>query len=156
MMRQMARIYLETSFVSACVATRTDISSVYRKQASLTWWNESSREHDLFISTEVARELSDPAYPRRVQALEMLRDITLLELTPEAIDLARILIREKVMPAPELGDAAHVAIATLAGIEYMVSWNVRHLANINKVAHLNRVCAAQGYTPPQIVIPEVL
>ncbi len=152
----MASVYLETSFVSACVTTRTDVSSAYRRHASLIWWNGNSREHDLFISTEVVRELSDPAYPQRVQAMELIRNIALLELTPEAIDFARILIREKVMPAPALGDAAHVAIATLARIEYMVSWNVKHLANVNKVAHLSRVCAAQGRIPPQIITPEVL
>ncbi|HEV2294263.1 MAG TPA: hypothetical protein VGR35_10425 [Tepidisphaeraceae bacterium] len=152
----MARVYLETSFISACVSTRTDVSSLYRKQESLSWWADRSREHALFISSEVARELSHPAYPRREQAMKMIEEVPVLELTPAAMEFARVLVIEKVMPAPELGDAAHVAIATLAGIEYMVSWNVRHLANIKKVAHLNRVCAAHGHTPPRIVTPEMM
>ena len=61
------------------------------------------------------------------------------------------------MPGPEaLGDAAHVAIATVNGIQYLLTWNVRHLANVNKVEHLRRILGREGYDAPQIVTPELL
>lgn len=61
--------YLETSFGSAWVTTRTDAASVYRQAASLEWWDSQARRHELFVSDEVIVELSDPAYPGSVAAL---------------------------------------------------------------------------------------
>lgn len=60
------------------------------------------------------------------------------------------------MPAPVAGDAVHVAVACVHGLEYILSWNVRHLANPNKVAHLRAVCTRAGYAPPAIVTPDLL
>lgn len=56
----------------------------------------------------------------------------------------------------EEGDALHVAAATVHRVEYMLSWNVRHLANLNKVKHLAEVCRRAGYVPPIIVTPDLL
>jgi hypothetical protein len=69
--------------------------------------------------------------------------------------LARILLREKAMPGPEeSGDAMHVAVATVHAVDVVLSWNVRHLANRNKTAHLREVCRRVGYVPPEIVTPD--
>ena len=68
---------------------------------------------------------------------------------------AVILVREKAMPGPEeSGDAMHVAVATVHRMDVMLSWNVRHLANRNKTAHLREVCRRVGYLPPEIVTPD--
>ena len=61
------------------------------------------------------------------------------------------------MPSPaEEGDALHVAAAAVHAVEYMLSWNVKHLANLNKVKHLREVCRRAGYVPPTIVTPDLL
>lgn len=83
-------------------------------------------------------------------ALNFVRDVEVLQLTDDISEFARLLVKKKVMPAPDVGDALHVAIATLSGIDYMLSWNVRHLANINKVAHLTKVCHEQGWVAPKM------
>jgi len=44
----MGRVYLETSFASACVTDRTDPASLYRRQASREWWSLQARRHDCF------------------------------------------------------------------------------------------------------------
>jgi hypothetical protein len=66
------------------------------------------------------------------------------------------LVREKVMPAPVAGDAIHVAVATIYGADYILSWNVRHLANPSKTRHLQAICLRAGLVPPQIVTPDML
>jgi hypothetical protein len=147
---------LETSFVSACVTTRTDISSLYRRQVSAEWWQTQRQRHELFVSAEVRDELSDPDYPLCSQALELIQGVPLLAMTEDVAGLARLLVRDKVMPAPVAGDAVHVASATVWAMDYMLSWNVRHLANINKVEHLRRVCRRVGYAPPLILTPDLL
>jgi hypothetical protein len=107
------KVYLETSFVSACVTTRVDASSVHRKRESLEWW-----------VSELLIELGNPAYPSRSQAIAFLREVPVLPIDDETLGLARILIDEQVMPQPLGGDAVHVAAATLARAEYILSWNV--------------------------------
>ena len=149
-------VYLETSFLSACVTDRTDPASVYRRELSREWWSVQARRYDLFISAEVVAELSHADYPCREAALEFIAALPLLPVTDEVRGLAELLVREKVMPAPVAGDALHVAVATVHETDYMLSWNVRHLANPSKTAHLRRICLRAGMTPPQIVTPELL
>jgi hypothetical protein len=149
----MARVYLETSFFSACVTDRTDIESLYWKQESLGWLQTQSRKHSLFVSGEVLAELGHPSYLLRRDALAFLAGIPVLEVTSEVLGLAHVLIREKVMPGPLEGDAVHVAVATYHRMDYLLTWNVKHLANPNKRMHLSKICLRVGLAPPEIVTP---
>jgi hypothetical protein len=151
------RVYLETSFFSACVWTRTDTKSLYWQQQSRLWWSEQRHFYELFHSAEVLRELADPQFKNREEALALATEPQLLELNDKVFILARLLVQEKVMPGPEDGgDAVHVAVATVFGIDFVVTWNQRHLANRNKIPHLREVCRRAGYTPPDIATPEEL
>ncbi len=153
----MAKIYLETSFFSACVSTRTDPASLSRRQESQTWWTMQRHQHNLFISAEVIAELSNPTYPNREKALMMTVGISLLPIDALALGFAKILVKERVMPGPaESGDALHVAVATVHTMKHILSWNVRHMANVNKVEHLSKICLRIGYLPPSIITPDVL
>ncbi len=152
----MAAVYLETSFISACVTDRNDPASVYRHQASLEWWNGPRLRYDVSVSPEVLAELSHPAFKRREAALEFVRDVLVLPITDEIRGVARILVVERLMPSPVAGDAIHLAVAAVNRIEYMLSWNVRHLANPNKVEHLRQICRRIGLVPPLIVTPDML
>lgn len=86
----------------------------------------------------------------------MLQDVSFIDLNAEVGVLANILVREFVMPSPaNQGDAVHVAACCIHGIEVILSWNVRHLANLNKMVHLRRVCERLGLEAPIIVTPEM-
>jgi hypothetical protein len=74
----------------------------------------------------------------------------------DVLGFAEVLVREKVMPGPAAGDAVHVAAATVHGVEYVVTWNVRHLANPSKTEHLRIVCLRSGFISPRIVTPDLL
>jgi|SRR5882672_4728399 len=152
----MASVYLETSFVSAHVSNRSDTASVYRRDVSQDWWLNQSNRHKLYVSDEVLVELSDRRFPHRDAALDLIKDLPILTTTPEVAGLASILVQQRVMPGPLRGDAFHVATAALAGIEYILSWNVRHLANPNKTQHLMKVCLSVGVVAPRIVTPDLL
>ncbi len=153
----MARVYLETSFVSASVTDRTDVASVYRRDASVEWWGSQRPSHDVFASLEVVRELEAPGFRRRDEALGLLAGVELLGIDRTVLGLARLLVSELVMPGPAAGgDAMHVAIATIHRMDYLLTWNVRHLANPNKLAHLRQLCVRVGVVPPQIVTPDLL
>jgi len=153
----MSKVYLETSFFSACVWDRQDPRSLTRQDESRRWWVQQRRLHELTISAEVIRELSDPTFRNREQALALTSEASQLPLTDDVLGLAAILVRERVMPGPaEQGDAIHVAVSVVHGIDYLLTWNVRHLANPNKLAHLRTVCLRAGFVTPGLITPEAL
>lgn len=152
----MARVYLETSFASAMVTDRADPGSLFRKDRSIAWWNLQARRHQLIVSVEVLAELSDPEFRRGPDAIAMIQDVDVVEITDEVLHVAVVLVAEYVMPGPVAGDAIHVAAAAVSGADYLLSWNVRHLANPNKIRHLTVVCRRLALTPPQIVTPDSL
>ena len=149
----MALVYLETSFFSACVTQRQDVESLFWRQESLGWLKTQGHLHDLRISPEVLAELSQPSYAQRKDALEFVAGIRVLDVTPEVLGLARVLVNEKVMPGPLEGDAVHVATAIFHRMDYLLTWNVKHLANPNKRTHLLTVCMRAGFVSPAIVTP---
>ena len=78
---------------------------------------------------------------------------TLLEVTDEMEDLAAAYLRQGVVPPKYADDATHVAVCTVARLQYLVSWNFRHLVNVQREAGFNAVNLLQGYPPIRIVNP---
>ena len=153
----MSKVYLETSFFSLCVSTRTGIKEQGWKASSIEWWQTQARKHELFISPEVIRELSAPEFPNGPLALQLVRGLAILDLTLEVVELAELFVQEKVMPGPAFqGDALHVAAATFHAMDYILTWNVKHLANPNKRRHLAILCARLGLVPPILMTPDLL
>jgi hypothetical protein len=154
-----AKVYLETSFFSECVTARTGAIDLGRRATSLNWWTSFAGAFDLFVSDEVVRELSDSDFPAplRESALAMLNGLRVLELNAQVASLAELLVRERVMPGPAVvGDAVRVAVSVLNRMDYLLTWNQRHLANPNKRTHLTVICARMNLQAPQIVTPDLL
>ena len=87
----------------------------------------------------------------------MLIGLRSLNIESEAVALAEALVDQRVMPGPAVqGDALHVAVSAVHGIDYLLTWNQKHLANPNKRTHLSVVCARFNLQPPQIVTPDLL
>jgi hypothetical protein len=152
-----AKVYLETSFFSAMVSRRTDPRTAGWRVTSRDWWANQTHHHDLFISAEVVRELSAPDFPDSDDALALLGGLAALDLTDEVIDLAGLLVSERLMPGPATGgDAFHIACAIIHRMDYVLTWNVKHLANPNKRTHLGIVCMRLGLSVPTLVTPDLL
>jgi|HubBroStandDraft_6_1064221.scaffolds.fasta_scaffold187122_1 predicted nucleic acid-binding protein len=79
-----------------------------------------------------------------------------LERTAEAEELAQAYLEQKVVPLDYDDDARHVAVCTVARIEYLVSWNFKHLANVRRESGFNAVNILQGYPALRIVAPTFL
>jgi hypothetical protein len=90
------------------------------------------------------------------ERLEVLKTMTLLETSDEALDLAKELIQAGALPAKAADDALHIAVAAMNGIPYLLTWNCRHLANATMRPMIENVCAAKGVKAPIICTPEEL
>jgi hypothetical protein len=92
-----------------------------------------------------------------VEAIERVRP-TLLEVTPNAVELAQFYIDSGILPPKKRDDALHVAIATIEEMDVLVSWNHRHIANVRKTEQYRGANLLRGYAlTPLILTPlEVL
>lgn len=88
--------------------------------------------------------------------LDVLNGLKLLEVSADALALARWLVESGSVPKEAADDAMHLAIAVVNGVEYLVTWNCRHLANATRRAQIEAAIRATGYEPPIICTPEEL
>ena len=87
---------------------------------------------------------------KRQQAL---KNCGFLDITPEAVELAGRFIEQKAIPKQAVEDALHVAVATVSGMDYLLTWNFKHIANAAMRANVELVCRLNGYEPPVICSP---
>ncbi len=80
----------------------------------------------------------------------------MLEIVEEAYDLAAALILQGALPPPAENDATHIALAAVHGIDYLLTWNCRHLDNAETKPIVRSVCVTRGYTCAEICTPEEL
>jgi hypothetical protein len=151
-----ARVYIETTIPSAYVSTRTDASSIHRRDLTRMWWTDQVTQYDVWISEAVVLELSQGDWPGKAAALEFVEPLPRVAVTEEAINVARRYVRERLVPADLQGDALHLALACLHEFDFLLTWNIRHLANPNKLAHLAVINRRLGILTPQVVTPEML
>lgn len=88
--------------------------------------------------------------------MRALKAVTLLDATSDAEDLDRKLLDHGALPRRADDDAPHIAIAVTNGVDYLITWNFRHIANAALRARIERVCRQSGYEPPVICTPNQL
>ena len=79
-----------------------------------------------------------------------LKNIQLLAITEEAADLAGQLVTRGAIPSKAIEDALHIAIAAVNGMDYLVTWNFKHIANATMRVNIDTICRQAGYEPPVI------
>lgn len=152
------RIYLETTIPSYLVARESrDPVMAGHQQTTHEWWATCQERFDLYISQFVLDEVSlgDPLAAR--ERLDVIKDMTELDITPPRVtELAAALIAEGAVPAIAKTDALHIAVATVHGMDFLVTWNLRHIANAVSEPLIREVCVRHGWRCPEICTPEQL
>jgi hypothetical protein len=150
------RVYVETTIPSAYVSTRTDATSVHRRELTRAWWADQGPRYDVSTSEAVVLELAQGNWPGKAVALELVEPLQRVAVTEEAANVARRYVQERLVPANLQGDALHLAMACVHEFDFLLTWNIRHLANPNKMAHLTVINRGLGLLTPQVVTPEML
>lgn len=148
----MPSIYLETSVIGAYL----DKGESFRRDLTIRWWEHEMRNYRAYISPLVERELERTREPYRRSYLALIRDLPRLEVSDEAAILADGYVARGIFQRKYLGDAVHVALASLHKIDYLVTWNFGHLANVQRQARVKLFNTAAGFFVPEIVTPEFL
>lgn len=151
------RVYLETTIPSYLTAWPSPQAVMAgHQQTTKEWWDTQREDFELFASQFVIDEasLGDPDAARR--RLEALANVPLLDLSEEVYSLANGLVRRVPLPAKAAADSLHIAIATVNGMDYLLTWNCTHIANATLRGRIEMICRDCGYEPPVICTPEEL
>jgi predicted nucleic acid-binding protein len=139
-------VYVETSISSYLTARPSrDVRAAAWQQLTAQWWDEARANYDLFTSelTVVEASAGNPeAAERRLQSM---KEIPELEIDEEVQRLAERLIAEGGVPAAAQADALHIAVAAVHRIDYLLTWNCRHIDNAEKKPIIRAICVKAGY-----------
>jgi hypothetical protein len=152
-----SKVYLETTVVSYLTARPSrDLVVAAHQQITQDWWTNRRSDFDLYASQLVIQEASGGDAQMAQSRLAALDQIPLLGVSKEATSLARLLVKKGPIPEKAAVDALHIAIATTHGMDYLLTWNCKHIANAEMQGGVGGICRASGYEPPVICTPEEL
>jgi len=152
-----SRLYLETTVPSYLTSRPSrDLIIAGHQQVTREWWENRRDSFQLYLSQLVIDEASagDPAAAR--DRLKTLKDIPLLDISPEVAELASHILASGKLPRKAAADAAHIAIAAVHGMDFLVTWNCVHIANATNARAIAAACRELGYDCPVICTPEEL
>jgi predicted nucleic acid-binding protein len=151
-----AKVYLETTVVSYLTARQARDPIVVAHQAvTHRWWRRRKR-FDLYCSQIVVREAAEGDAHAAQRRIAVLKGVPALEINDAVKALAAAVAEASALPKKATEDALHIALATVHGMDYLLTWNCKHIAN----AEIRNVVAAvaydHGYGVPVICTPEEL
>jgi predicted nucleic acid-binding protein len=110
----------------------------------------------LYISELVFREARAGDKEESKKRLQIITPLPRLAATEHVLELARKILAEKVLPPKATDDAFHIAIAAVHRMEYLLTWNCKHIANAHIQRALRRIIQQQRYESPVMCTPEEL
>ncbi|RKU23335.1 hypothetical protein C6503_02970 [Candidatus Poribacteria bacterium] len=148
------RVYIEPTVVSHLVARPSnDPILASWQRASLRLWEDYADKFEFVISDVVIAEIQRGDPTAAQQRLAVVAPLTVLEISPEMDMLVEKLLDSGAVPRNARPDAQHIAIATGHGVDYLVSWNHKHIVNENKREHIKQICQEAGFQSITICTP---
>ncbi|MGG6266784.1 type II toxin-antitoxin system VapC family toxin [Leptolyngbya sp. AN03gr2] len=147
-------VYIETSILGYLTARPSrDIVVSANIQITREWWDTRRSDFQLYSSQAVVRETSQGDAEIASERLEILRDFSLLDLNQSVLDLAEQFLGRSNLPAKADVDAVHIAAATVHGMDYLLTWNCKHIANAQIQGKLAEISLDFGYELPILCTP---
>ncbi|MEK6690400.1 MAG: hypothetical protein AABY78_03740 [Nitrospirota bacterium] len=139
------QLYIETSVWNFCFAD----DAPEKKEITLRFFDKIKKgEYKIFISDVVIEEIGRAGERKRHLLLNIIKEFkpNRLMINEEVVELAEKYISEGIFPAEKIEDAIHAAVATIFEIDALISWNLKHLANLKKMEMINGINMKEGYS----------
>jgi predicted nucleic acid-binding protein len=150
-------IYLETTVVSYYTSKPSrDIIVLAHQEITWEWWPNAIARFDVFISEVVVEEAGLGNSEAAERRLKVLKDFPHLKLNDKVEEMAKVYMEKLEIPEKSFRDAAHLAVASVHNIDYLVTWNCTHLANGEVIKRLMKINESFGIHTPIICTPEEL
>ena len=148
------RVYVETSVVSYLTARPSrDLVIAAHQEVTREWWQNQRSGFELFYSEAVRNEASVGDGQAAALRLAVLDDMQSLEIPLQALDLAKALVLATALPAKAQDDALHIAIAAFEKMDFVLTWNFKHIANAQSAVKVRQVCESFGQPCPVLCSP---
>lgn len=152
----MSAIYIETTIFGYLTArSANDVIFLARQELTRRWWDERRMEYELYVSQFVLDEASAGDATAAAERMSLLHGLQILDSGHPDVDrLADLLIDRHLLPSNARTDAQHVAVATVFGVDYLITWNCKHIANADRLPLIYSTLRGEGFDPPLIITPE--
>jgi len=147
-------VYIETSIPSYLTARPSrDVRAAAWQEITTEWWDSARQDYEIFTSELTIIEASAGNQEAAERRLLVLLEIPELKIDEEVQELAELLILKGGIPTSAEADALHVAVAAVHRIDYLLTWNCRHIDNAKNKPIIRAICIAAGYPYPEICTP---
>ena len=151
------RVYLETTIVSYLMARPSrDLILAAHQAVTRQWWEERREDFDVYVSQLVLDEAGRGDAGAAGRRVDLLQGVPRLQVSNEAIAMAKALVAAHALPRQGAEDALHIAVATVHGMDYLLTWNCKHIANAELVPAIRGTIERHGYDAPTICTPDEL
>ena len=153
----METVYIETTILSYLVSRPSrDIIVAARQELTREWWAVAKPSYECLISQIVLDEISagDPVHASK--RLQRADELPVLALNEECTVLAGQYLDKGYVPKDEIRDALHIAVAVTWKVDYLLTWNCKHIANGHALRQLRKFSESKGYEFPHVCTPEEL
>ncbi|NJK53220.1 MAG: type II toxin-antitoxin system VapC family toxin [Leptolyngbyaceae cyanobacterium SU_3_3] len=147
-------VYIETSILGYLTARPSrDIVVAANIEVTREWWETRRSAFQLYSSQAVVKETSQGDTEIASRRLEIIRNLALLDLNQSVLDLAEQFLERSSLPSKADVDAVHIAAATVHGMDYLLTWNCKHIANAQIQRKLAEISLDLGYQLPILCTP---
>jgi hypothetical protein len=147
-------VYVETSVISYLTARpSSNLLAAAWQKATNDWWDTQRNRFSLFASEIVIEEAAKGDAKAADLRLNALKEIPLLEITDSVLVFSKILINEGAIPPKAIDDSLHIALSVVHEVDYLLTWNFRHIDNAETKPVIRKLCLNNGYQYPEICTP---
>ncbi len=151
------KLYLETTIPSYLTSRPSrDLVVAAKQQVTRQWWEQRRHEFDVCVSQFVIDEASAGDVVLASARLQVIKGLPLLDVLPEVAESAGSIRELGFIPERAGADATHIAIAAVHGVDFLLTWNCRHIANAAIARRVVRACESHGFECPVICTPDEL
>lgn len=147
-------VYIETSILGYLTARPSrDLVVAANIEVTREWWDTRRNNFQLYTSQAVVKETSQGDVEIASQRIRIIRNLALLDLNQFVLNLAEQFLERSSLPAKADIDAVHIAAATVHGMDYLLTWNCKHIANAQIQRKLAEISLDFGYELPILCTP---
>jgi len=150
-------VYIETSIVSYLTSRPTsDLLAAAWQKTTVDWWDTQRSRFELYTSDVTVEEAGRGNPEAAARRIEVLSKIPILTITESVVALSKALLHGGALPAKALDDSLHISVSAVHGVDYLLTWNCRHLVNAETKPIIRSICTMHGYTSLEICTPQEL
>lgn len=151
------RVYIETTIVSYLTAKPTrDLIIAAHQEITREWWAQYRSQFDVVVSQLVIDEAGDGDSSAAAKRLDVLKGLSVVSVSLRATSLAKDFVSEGLIPEKAVIDALHLAVGVVHGVDVLLTWNCRHLANATMLGDIGQYVRSRGHEMPIVCTPEEL